>query len=102
MRTGRNTVCVRVRMIALLTGLPGRRVERRHVDRHRVAGRPSSATPRARSARRNVLDWRSNQRSSRARGGVDMRVLISGAGIAGPTLAYWLHRLGHQPTLVEL
>jgi 2-polyprenyl-6-methoxyphenol hydroxylase-like FAD-dependent oxidoreductase len=31
-----------------------------------------------------------------------MRVLISGAGIAGPTLAYWLHRLGHQPTLVEL
>jgi 2-polyprenyl-6-methoxyphenol hydroxylase-like FAD-dependent oxidoreductase len=30
-----------------------------------------------------------------------MRVLIVGAGIAGPTLAYWLHRLGHQPTLVE-
>ena len=31
-----------------------------------------------------------------------MRVLISGAGIAGPTLAYWLHHLGHQPTFVEL
>src|SRR5690349_13034013 len=30
-----------------------------------------------------------------------MRVLIVGAGIAGPTLAYWLHRLGHQPALVE-
>lgn len=30
-----------------------------------------------------------------------MRALIVGAGIAGPTLAYWLHRLGHQPTLVE-
>jgi 2-polyprenyl-6-methoxyphenol hydroxylase-like FAD-dependent oxidoreductase len=30
-----------------------------------------------------------------------MRVLIVGAGIAGPTLAYWLQRLGHQPTLVE-
>ena len=30
-----------------------------------------------------------------------MRVLIVGAGIAGPTLAYWLQRLGHQPTVVE-
>lgn len=30
-----------------------------------------------------------------------MRVLIVGAGIAGPTLAYWLLRLGHEPTLVE-
>ena len=30
-----------------------------------------------------------------------MRVLIVGAGIAGPTLAYWLERLGHEPTLVE-
>ena len=30
-----------------------------------------------------------------------MRVLIVGAGIAGPTLAYWLQHLGHQPTLVE-
>lgn len=30
-----------------------------------------------------------------------MRVLISGLGIAGPTLAYWLLRYGHQPTLIE-
>jgi 2-polyprenyl-6-methoxyphenol hydroxylase-like FAD-dependent oxidoreductase len=30
-----------------------------------------------------------------------MRVLISGAGIAGPTLAYWLARYGFEPTIVE-
>jgi 2-polyprenyl-6-methoxyphenol hydroxylase-like FAD-dependent oxidoreductase len=30
-----------------------------------------------------------------------MRVLISGAGIAGPTLAYWLAHYGMMPTLVE-
>lgn len=30
-----------------------------------------------------------------------VKVLIVGAGIAGPTLAYWLLRSGHQPTLVE-
>ncbi|HKS72150.1 MAG TPA: FAD-dependent monooxygenase, partial [Terriglobales bacterium] len=30
-----------------------------------------------------------------------MRVLISGAGIAGPTLAYWLHQFGLQATIVE-
>ncbi len=30
-----------------------------------------------------------------------MRVLISGAGIAGPTLAYWLVRYGFEVTLVE-
>jgi 2-polyprenyl-6-methoxyphenol hydroxylase-like FAD-dependent oxidoreductase len=30
-----------------------------------------------------------------------MRVLVVGAGIAGPTLAYWLDRLGHRPALVE-
>ena len=30
-----------------------------------------------------------------------MRVLISGAGIAGPTLAYWLLHYGFTPTLVE-
>jgi 2-polyprenyl-6-methoxyphenol hydroxylase-like FAD-dependent oxidoreductase len=28
-------------------------------------------------------------------------VLISGAGIAGPTLAFWLRAAGLQPTLVE-
>lgn len=30
-----------------------------------------------------------------------MKILISGAGIAGPTLAYWLARYGMEPTLVE-
>lgn len=30
-----------------------------------------------------------------------MNVLISGAGIAGPTLAYWLLRYGLNPTIVE-
>ena len=30
-----------------------------------------------------------------------MRILISGAGIAGPTLAYWLLRYGLTPTIVE-
>lgn len=30
-----------------------------------------------------------------------MRILIVGAGIAGPTLAFWLARAGHQPTLLE-
>jgi len=30
-----------------------------------------------------------------------MRVLISGAGIAGPTLAYWLRQYGLEPTIVE-
>lgn len=30
-----------------------------------------------------------------------MKVLIVGAGVAGSTLAYWLRRGGHEPTLVE-
>lgn len=30
-----------------------------------------------------------------------MRVAISGAGVAGTALAYWLHRSGHTPTLIE-
>ena len=30
-----------------------------------------------------------------------LTILISGAGIAGPTLAYWLVRRGHRPVLVE-
>lgn len=29
------------------------------------------------------------------------RVLICGAGIAGPTLAYWLARHGFEPTVIE-
>jgi 2-polyprenyl-6-methoxyphenol hydroxylase-like FAD-dependent oxidoreductase len=28
-------------------------------------------------------------------------VLISGVGIAGPTLAYWLKKVGFEPTLVD-
>ncbi len=28
-------------------------------------------------------------------------ILISGAGIAGPTLAYWLKRYGFNPTVIE-
>jgi 2-polyprenyl-6-methoxyphenol hydroxylase-like FAD-dependent oxidoreductase len=30
-----------------------------------------------------------------------MNILIVGAGVAGPTLAYWLHRHGFTPTLLE-
>ncbi|MGC2529001.1 MAG: FAD-binding domain [Candidatus Acidiferrum sp.] len=30
-----------------------------------------------------------------------MKILISGAGIAGPTLAYWLLQYGFTPTIVE-
>ncbi|MGV9381221.1 FAD-dependent monooxygenase [Nonomuraea sp. NPDC003707] len=30
-----------------------------------------------------------------------MRILISGGSVAGPALAYWLHRHGHAPTIVE-
>lgn len=30
-----------------------------------------------------------------------MKIGIVGAGIAGPTLAYWLSRYGHEPTLIE-
>jgi 2-polyprenyl-6-methoxyphenol hydroxylase-like FAD-dependent oxidoreductase len=29
------------------------------------------------------------------------RVLISGASVAGPVLAYWLHRFGFLPTVIE-
>jgi 2-polyprenyl-6-methoxyphenol hydroxylase-like FAD-dependent oxidoreductase len=31
-----------------------------------------------------------------------MKVLISGASIAGPALAYWLGRYGFEPTIVEI
>jgi 2-polyprenyl-6-methoxyphenol hydroxylase-like FAD-dependent oxidoreductase len=30
-----------------------------------------------------------------------MRIIINGAGIAGPTLAYWLRQAGHEVLLVE-
>jgi 2-polyprenyl-6-methoxyphenol hydroxylase-like FAD-dependent oxidoreductase len=29
------------------------------------------------------------------------RVLVSGAGVAGPVLAYWLRRFGFRPTVIE-
>ena len=31
-----------------------------------------------------------------------MKILISGAGISGLTLAYWLHKYGFKPTLIEI
>jgi 2-polyprenyl-6-methoxyphenol hydroxylase-like FAD-dependent oxidoreductase len=30
-----------------------------------------------------------------------MKIAVNGAGIAGTTLAYWLHRYGHEPVLFE-
>jgi len=30
-----------------------------------------------------------------------MKILISGAGIAGLTLAFWLHRKNHDLTVIE-
>src|SRR4051794_23965019 len=33
--------------------------------------------------------------------GSGVRVLISGASVAGPVLAYWLQRLGFTPTVIE-
>ncbi len=30
-----------------------------------------------------------------------MKIAINGIGIAGPTLAYWLHRYGHEPVPIE-
>ena len=30
------------------------------------------------------------------------KVLISGAGVAGPALAWWLHRFGFEPSIVEI
>jgi 2-polyprenyl-6-methoxyphenol hydroxylase-like FAD-dependent oxidoreductase len=30
-----------------------------------------------------------------------MRIIVNGAGIAGPTLAYWLRRGGHDVVLIE-
>lgn len=30
-----------------------------------------------------------------------MKIAINGTGIAGPTLAYWLRRFGHEPVLFE-
>src|SRR3954447_5336143 len=35
------------------------------------------------------------------RKGIAIRGAINGMGIAGPTLAYWLRRSGHEPVLFE-
>src|SRR5262245_7672278 len=47
--------------------------------------------------------WRRVQRTHHAKGAHMTRghVLISGAGIAGTALAYWLGRAGYQTTVVE-
>lgn len=39
--------------------------------------------------------------SVHSRAMANMNVLISGAGIAGPALAYWLRTAGYEPTIVE-
>lgn len=44
------------------------------------------------------LAWRGLECGSK---GCVMRIAISGAGVAGPTLAFWLHRIGHEPTIIE-
>lgn len=31
-----------------------------------------------------------------------MKIAINGIGVAGPTLAYWLKKLGHEPVLYEI
>ncbi len=33
--------------------------------------------------------------------GTGLKIGISGSGVAGPALAYWLLRCGHRPTLIE-
>jgi 2-polyprenyl-6-methoxyphenol hydroxylase-like FAD-dependent oxidoreductase len=30
------------------------------------------------------------------------KILISGAGVAGPTLAWWLHHFGFDSSIVEI
>lgn len=42
-----------------------------------------------------------NEQPSRNGGRASPRVLISGASIAGPALAFWLHRYGFEVTVVE-
>lgn len=37
----------------------------------------------------------------RLRGDLPMKIAISGAGVAGPALAFWLQRAGHELTLIE-
>lgn len=30
-----------------------------------------------------------------------MKIAINGCGVAGPALAFWLLKAGHQPVLIE-
>ena len=39
--------------------------------------------------------------TSRSDGWGNQKILICGAGIAGPTMAYWLQQYGFEPTLIE-
>src|SRR3954452_18842345 len=54
---------------------------------------PTVEPERARAARRTS--------DNDPTGGSGMKVLVSGGGIAGTTLAYWLQRSGHEVLLVE-
>jgi 2-polyprenyl-6-methoxyphenol hydroxylase-like FAD-dependent oxidoreductase len=42
-----------------------------------------------------------SRRTETPRKNRNVRIAISGAGVAGAALAYWLHRTGHTPTLIE-
>src|SRR6185437_4036759 len=53
---------------------------------------------------RQMCNGNANVVGGRTRGVLDMAqraVLISGASVAGPALAYWLRRYGFRPTIVE-
>src|SRR5581483_10379614 len=58
-----------------------------------VAVAPEPGTPKSFVVK---LSWWGVPRS-----GKPLKILISGAGIAGPCLAFWLERHGFEPTLVE-
>jgi 2-polyprenyl-6-methoxyphenol hydroxylase-like FAD-dependent oxidoreductase len=45
--------------------------------------------------------WKACRRRARGKRGKDMKIAINGAGVAGPALAYWLHRNGDVPVLIE-
>src|SRR3974390_2529095 len=67
-------------------------------------GRPPrpAAAPRAVTDCPFVVSWAAFGGAKKHLSGMASNtVLISGAGIAGPTLAFWLTRAGFRPTLVE-
>jgi glycine/D-amino acid oxidase-like deaminating enzyme len=59
--------------------------------RARLIGRPSPLH----------ADWLAHRQAVRESWAADRPVLISGAGIAGPTLAFWLKSAGFEPTVIE-